>query len=571
MSTHRVGIANLPVEVLAMVFECYHTTATSDAMYDGHRSLFRLSHVCRTWRHIILACRALWASNVDASDRTTLSQVVLERAGSRTLDIRLMEITPRFAKNCLPEWLDTSRQARTRSINLQCFGNRASDTMVKLIGSNLPLLRSLEIHCYTADDELEAPSHPDDEPEDEVIIETLSIEHAPALTRVVLENCLLRWDADIYSHLTHLEISVNRKALRKFHNPAAQYPTHARMSSIISSLHHIVDLKLDIFPRYVERAERPQPIPVSPSCQRVELRSLNGHNHCCWFASSLVVPPSTALTIVQVSEGNTARILSEFSRAAQAMSISTIGSVGNDYLGTVVVDAGDVSPWTQPVVPTDLLHSIPGGHVTLHFEYLNINDVVAEEEEEENIVPSCKNMFRAISQLDFNQLKALQIPGLRYSDENERRFVRNHAAFLRALADAEKVEVFILPKANASLLRALAKPSTVTGGPQFPLLSSVIVSLWPGDTESLTIIRDWLVGRHNAKMTVITLHVLLKLKDYETNADLWQEIGHVATLDTCFEPVTPKVGATHIEPLGASFVLSHSDSEGTDATDEESD
>ncbi|VDB90993.1 unnamed protein product [Peniophora sp. CBMAI 1063] len=514
--------ADLPAELLAEIFEWHHTIAAP----LSYRRALNLSQVCKTWRKVAISHGALWANKLDVSPSAELSRLVLERAGHHVLDIELRDISPHFARECLGEWFDPLRRLRTRSIDLESFGNSTSPMVAQLIGPSLPMLRSLSVSFETVGDY----GSFGDEEEDEVDIHTLSIQHAPALTRVALRNCLMRWDADVYSQLTHLDIGVNIKGLRQFVDPISQCPTHAQMRSLISSLRHIVELKLDIFPLYTAPVEDAEKISVPLSCRRITLRSLPAHTSCCWFAKSLVVPPGAALTIIQVSEGDTARMVREFSRSSQALSVSTTELVGSESLGTVVIGVGEALPlWTQFEPLMDVMEATPGNHITLEFEFLVLND--DQELEEEDITPSCNNMISAISRLDVTELELLRIPGLRYADENESRFRRKHAAFFRVLADAEKVKVLILPFLSMPLLRVLAAPSATTHELLFPQLESVILSLYPLDADSVGLLAKWLKARDSEGLSRVTLHVQIKQKEYADTLALWKVIGEFSTIN----------------------------------------
>lgn len=386
--------------------------------------------------------------------------------GDLPIDIVHPNIDLSFAKTELPLQITPSSAPRIRSIDVGFPGYGAPAVLANVVVKSFPALETLcarlrEPQYYEKD-----YSDPEEEAQEPIVtVKTLEIQHAPLLARVVLENCLLPWNANVYSHLTHLDIRVSGQSVN-LESELVQRPTHGQLLSIVTSMTAIEELYSDIFPSYTNAAV--QPIHFPPTLRQVTLDSteLGQHGNCCQLAASFVLPPQATFVIRQISSENIGSILNHFAgpdRPPLALSLSTdIDLDDESIMGTVIIPFNS-NTWLD--APADLLTTTPAGHMTFHF----IWSFSASDEGEDEVLDR-DNMFRAMSQMDFSELRVLRISGFKEPEEDLERLVNGYEDDGPVLAEANNVQVLI---DDNHLLDGLAG-AVGTGGPPFPLLHTIL-------------------------------------------------------------------------------------------------
>ncbi|KZV61843.1 hypothetical protein PENSPDRAFT_670755 [Peniophora sp. CONT] len=464
-------------------------------------------------RQIVLSLTSLWAHGVDASPHPDLTRVVLERgdAGSPALFVDLHDVNMDYAMISLSDWFATSRRSRIRSIQIHSFGQIANSALASHLNNNLPTLQALSIsfheHVWYDGCSIEELA----EYYEPVIVETLAVHRAPALTEVMLHNCLLPWDADIFSNLTHLTLQVNTGEPRRFRDSNLQIPTSSEMRSLFISLRNIVDIFLDIFPNHPHplNPDERELILVSLSCKRITLHSRGGYYDCCELACSLVMPPGASMTVF-IAGNDYGRLLQMLSRPSQTTSVGTLGEKPWDWLfppnyeehlasdmyaGTVAIGAGDEDPSLLLQSPLEFLQFIPGSHYFFLYERAGLEGDDSESASEETFDPRedrhqddvAEYMLSNLIQLDYSHVQVLRLSGLRYSDDVDR-FYSIYDTFIGALRTARSVEVLVLHEMHSIELATLVQ--VLTDNPEYPVLPSLQAIAWsPSSIPDTSVIR----------------------------------------------------------------------------------
>ncbi|KZV63039.1 hypothetical protein PENSPDRAFT_669949 [Peniophora sp. CONT] len=386
--------------------------------------------------------------------------------GDSPIDILLPNIYLSAAKTELSLQITPSSAPRIRSIDVGFPGYGA--VLANVVVESFPALETLcaclrEPQYYEKD-----YSDPEEEAQNQIVtVKTLEIQHAPLLTRVELESCLLPWNANVYSHLTHLDIRVT--GYNVWLESEQQRPTHGQLLSIVTSMTAIEELYLDIFPHY-SGAAVVQPIHFPPTLRQVTLDSteLGQHNDCCHLAASFVLPPPAMFVIRQISEEYMGSILNHFAgpdRPPLALSLSTnIDLDDGSIIGTVIIPFNP-NPWLD--APADLLTTTPAGHITFHFVW---SFYTSDEGEDE--VNDRDNMFQAMSKMDFSELRVLRISGFK-EEEDFQRLMNGYEDEQPILAEANNVEVLVATRDVKSFFEEMAE-LVDTEEPPFPLLNTFL-------------------------------------------------------------------------------------------------
>jgi hypothetical protein len=144
--------------------------------------------------------------------------------GDLPIDIVHPNIDLSFAKTELPLQITPSSAPRIRSIDVGFPGYGAPAVLANVVVKSFPALETLcarlrEPQYYEKD-----YSDPEEEAQEPIVtVKTLEIQHAPLLARVVLENCLLPWNANVYSHL---ELTSFLLLLTSCHLHNSPFPKH---------------------------------------------------------------------------------------------------------------------------------------------------------------------------------------------------------------------------------------------------------------------------------------------------------------------------------------------------------
>ncbi|VDC00436.1 unnamed protein product [Peniophora sp. CBMAI 1063] len=386
------------------------------------------------------------------------------------VDINLPNLQLGDAKEQLALLFTPANRPRIRSINVGLAAYGAPTLLAPFLTGDFPRLQTLTVDCrepqwYEVDQE-DADLH-----SSTVTVRRLEIQHAPELTRAVLNNCLLPWTANVFSQLTHLEIRVNGGD-----NFIADdlLPTHQQLQTVITSMVALEELYLDIFPEYDDVNQEQPPIALSPSCQQITLRGRDAflNRHCYRLAASLVVPPHAKLIVKQASTDDADLIVNHFAgpqHPPQALSLRTGLDLEHTSMGEVIIPF-DPALWLA--TPANLLTATPGGHISLQFLFDFGED--GEGEDEENCYNS---LFRALSRIDYGQLRVVRIAGLREEQDIERLLFGGEndgdLEEVNVLSGAANLDVLVATFDDDDLGQQFLDVVAAPGQPMFPLLQTV--------------------------------------------------------------------------------------------------
>ncbi|CAL1698645.1 unnamed protein product [Somion occarium] len=135
-------ISSLPPELLIEIFLCHiDLLLKSFHEWDSRPAFwFVVTHVCRYWRDLALACPQLWTL-IFARDRLECISAVLERSGDMPLDVHHSDSD----KSCLHATLEALHRIRTLIVHLT--DNQYTEFM-HILPRPAPLLRRLSINTY---------------------------------------------------------------------------------------------------------------------------------------------------------------------------------------------------------------------------------------------------------------------------------------------------------------------------------------------------------------------------------------------------------------------------------------
>ncbi|VDB90989.1 unnamed protein product [Peniophora sp. CBMAI 1063] len=521
-----------PPEVLALIFESLRPSRSKlpsgKLMHSDDNTLLSIVHVCKFWREVAFSHAILWASEVDVSahPHPNMTAIVLGKSGSQPLDVKLHYVTEEYDQVVLAMWFTDPYRSRIRSLDVETTGVRAMRRLIKVIGSELPSLRSLKLLN-------EAEQDPDlmnglyEEPPAMALprLGLLQIRRARALERIELRDYLLPWTSPhLFARVTHLELHVTAE------EPSNHLPTHSQLHAVITVMQSLETLILDdVFPVY--SGVRPgSPIPLPSTCRSVVLRACHYHGNCRDLLSALRFPTECSLTIDQVcreredaEEADVITMLAGSQRRPQVASVKT--DPFEQLCGEFSV-AYDASAYLSS--PEKLLHSpiVPAPHVTFQFEVTTQTIEQEDWDEEDSKTVSYDRMQTAITHVNLSDLLVLRIDEMREADEFHlcNGMDAYHGERTTPILDtAENVKILVLADTSLHILMFLENPSDMTGKLVLPRLETVVV---PESTKSYSAnsLKGYFAKRAEQGLSVPAVRAPQSLSDTSFAQDLGENV-----------------------------------------------
>ncbi|KAF5333542.1 hypothetical protein D9611_002725 [Ephemerocybe angulata] len=218
----------LPVEVLAKIFmihsnESLEPSDPDDGLYWGDFVWIRVTHVCRHWREVALACIPLWTNlSTGFLKSTNIAEVLFQRSRAAPIELNNFTWDPEH-----PDLLQriVSQPSRLRSLCLESYKdgyvNRPTRFKFKSLFANYtdaaPILERLILKAYARD----------------FVPQGFLSGGAPSLTHLTLFDTKLAWgDLPLAAGLTHLHLEdgdngrfLQRPTFQEFTDALKQLPS----------------------------------------------------------------------------------------------------------------------------------------------------------------------------------------------------------------------------------------------------------------------------------------------------------------------------------------------------------
>ncbi|EIW79355.1 hypothetical protein CONPUDRAFT_107669 [Coniophora puteana RWD-64-598 SS2] len=264
----------LPPELLSLIFLRY-VDPFADQTLDrrGLLALIKVTHVCRHWRAVALACPALWTRLNFCSIEWTKEMIQRSKQAPLIVSVDLSFKAP--ARTALEEAV--RELPRIRQFRLRSSTNIAQEFIERLT-SPAPLLESLLIDNNTF-----SPYNSSARDQTVTIPRSFLSHTAPALRKLALWRCDFSWDMPLLKGLTELDLSWISTAAR---------PSNGQLLHALRNMPALKKLTLrDTLPMSTDMAE---------GVHLPELQQLHVYGspfECSQFLSYLTFPEAIKITL----------------------------------------------------------------------------------------------------------------------------------------------------------------------------------------------------------------------------------------------------------------------------------